>query len=49
MSVTSIDDGFFRNRIKELNEEIIDLKKKNEVLNKETRVLNDELAKVGVN
>ena len=49
MSVTSIDDGFYRNRLKELNEEIIDLKKKNEVLNKETRLLNDELAIVGVN
>ena len=40
MSVTSIDDSYYRSRIKILNEEIVDLNKKN-------RELNDELAMVG--
>ena len=46
MSVTSIDDSYYKSRIQELNEEIKALNKKIEVLNKENKALNDELAMV---
>ena len=53
--VSTTDDEYYRNRIQELNQEIIALNKKNKVLNNENKVLNDEnkflndkVAKVGM-
>ena len=48
VAIANNDDGYYRSRIQELNEEIIALNKRNKVLNDENKTLNDKLATVGI-